>query len=472
MELNHNSLIFLMLFILFGFFSCKRFVEIPPPSAQLVNSSVFASAETATGAQISLYSSNNMQQESYNMSLNPGLLSDELGKGFSQDATLTQYYRNSLSSNKISGPWITAYNYIYQVNSIIEGLYNNKNISDAIQMQLTGESKFIRAYWHFYLTNCYGDIPLITSTDYKINSVIARSPRNLVYEQIVKDLEDARNLLNSNFVDASDTASTSERVRPTKWAAAALLSRVFLYTGKYDSAEILASSIIAHSSLFDLTDSLDDVFLKNSKEAIWQLATPLPTSRNTYDGDNFILVSAPLVYGTANVATISSQLLNAFEYGDKRKQHWIGSYTDLSGAIYYFPFKYKKHMSPVVTEYTMMLRLAEQYLIRAEARANNNDLAGAVDDLNKIRKRAGLLDYNGDMSKIAILTAVLQERRVELFVEWGHRWFDLIRTHNIDNIMPGITALKGGSWETSDKLYPIPQSERIANPNLTQNDGY
>lgn len=116
----------------------------------------------------------------------------------------------------------------------------------------------------------------------------------------------------------------------------------------------------------------------------------------------------------------------------------------------------------------MVLRLAEQYLIRAEARAQQNNLAGAAADLNAIRQRAGLEPLPDNLDKAAMLLAVEQERRIELFAEWGHRWFDLRRTGRslavLSPIKPDLTA--------TDLWYPIPLSAINTNPFLTQNEGY
>ncbi len=95
----------------------------------------------------------------------------------------------------------------------------------------------------------------------------------------------------------------------------------------------------------------------------------------------------------------------------------------------------------------------------------------ALDDLNAIRNRAGLPDYNSDL-KEQIMDAILQERRVELFTEWGHRWLDLKRSPKLNEIMSSAAIIKGGSWEDTDQLYPILLDDIIKNPNLTQNDGY
>lgn len=119
----------------------------------------------------------------------------------------------------------------------------------------------------------------------------------------------------------------------------------------------------------------------------------------------------------------------------------------------------------------MVLRLAEQYLIRAEARTKLNNLSGAIKDINVIRKRAGLLlisDTKSELSKSELMDYIMYERKYELFSEWGPRWLDLKRTERASQVLKSIKPL----WQDTDLFYPIPEEERIKNPNLTQNDGY
>jgi len=461
-----NSFLAVMSLVFNG---CKKFVQINPPSSQIVTASVFNDNNIATAALTAIYSA--MRSASWNMSQSVGLLSDELQSPSNSNA-IFPYYQNALLAVNSPGPWGEAFNYIYQANAVIEGLHSGQGISPAIQTQLTGEAKFIRAFWNFYLVNCYGDIPLVLSTDYTTNSTLSRVSKGKVYQQIITDLKDAKNLLNSDYVDGSDTAISSERVRPNKSAAGALLARVYLFTGDYQDAEIEANAILSNGQ-YKLEQELNSVFLINSAEAIWQLAIPVPSDYSTDDGLNFILTDAPSPTAAAQTVTISSDLWNSFEPDDQRKVKWIGSITTTGpDTTYYFPFKYKSNTLPI-TEYTMVLRVAEQYLIHAEALVRQNKkLDQAVIDINAIRQRAGLNNYTGPMVKDSLLTAILHERQVELFTEWGHRWFDLIRTENVDAVMNQITPEKGGTWKPQWALFPIPQSERLKDFNLTQNDGY
>ena len=139
-----------------------------------------------------------------------------------------------------------------------------------------------------------------------------------------------------------------------------------------------------------------------------------------------------------------------------------------AGSTLYYPFKYKVMSGTNLTEYYITLRLAEQFLIRAEARAQQGNISGAKTDVNVIRTRAGLPNTTAN-DKGGLLNAIEQERRIELFAEWGHRWFDLKRTGRATTV---LGSLKPATWQPTDELWPIPQSQINLNPSLTQNNGY
>ena len=163
-------------------------------------------------------------------------------------------------------------------------------------------------------------------------------------------------------------------------------------------------------------------------------------------------------------------LINAFEAGDERSTNWVGRFTDVTGTWYY-PFKYKVqdgNQAVPITEALTLLRLAEQFLIRAEARTQQGNFTGAQEDLNMIRNRAGLANTTAN-DQSSLLMAIEHERRVELFTESNHRWFDLKRTRRADAVLGGIKS----NWQPTDVLYPIPQSDFDKNSNLKpQNPGY
>jgi starch-binding outer membrane protein, SusD/RagB family len=476
MKTNYKFGILCSIFLIFVcLVSCKKFVEIDPPTTELVTASVFNDNSTATAALLDIYAEMMQNSESYYMAEYNGLLSDEL-TNYSTSQNQVAYFDNAMYATATFGPWVNAYNYIYQANAIKTAVQGNSALSPAVAQQLGGEAEFVRAFWYFYLTEFYGDVPLALTTNYANNATLSRTPSSKVYQQIITDLKDAQNLLNSNYVDASDTTIiTTDRGRPTNSAASALLARVYLYIGDYADAKAQATAVINQNGLYGI-DSLENVFLANSTEAIWQLDVPQPSSNSnaTPDGLGFILIAAPST-GGVNCSTISPQLMNSFEPNDNRKSTWI-SYYAAGSDTFYFPYKYKNNgiSNTGVNESTMVLRLAEQFLIRAEAEAQLNDLTDAAMDLNVIRARANLAPTSAT-TQSDMLAAILHERQVELFAEWGHRWFDLIRTNNVNSVMGTVTPIKSGgaiAWSATDSLYPIPQSERSVDPNLSQNLGY
>lgn len=451
--LLHWSVIFILFFHLT---SCKKFVTIGLPKTELISEAVFKDDLTATSAMSFLYTT---------MSSGSGILGSitYVGGFLADDALLASteinnqqlYTNNIVSTNSIvSGFWGAYYSNIYKVNSILEGVKNSTSLTASLKIQLEGEAKFLRAFLHLYLRSLFGDVPYVTSTNYLINTRVSRIPRDQVLQKIIEDLKDAQLKLPTDF-----GFSNGERVKPNKWAATALLARAYLYNNNWAGAEAEATTVINNTSLFELSP-LDNVFLKNSQESIWQLK-PVTTGRNTNEGSIFILTSVP------TNSALRQEFVNAFEVGDNRRVKWVSSITAGSNT-YYYPFKYKIRTGATpLNEYSMVLRLAEQYLIRAEARANQDKIFEAQSDLNMIRSRANLANtLAGD--KTSLLLAVEKERRVELFSEWGHRWIDINRTGRINSV---LSPIKPG-WQVTDALFPIPQSEILVNPNMTQNPGY
>ncbi|SEA65424.1 RagB/SusD family nutrient uptake outer membrane protein [Pedobacter hartonius] len=449
-----------ILYIVFGIAliasSCKKFLEIAPPKTSAASESVFNTDDLATSAVLNMYSTmngNSFAFGSSSVTFVGGLSSDEL----LNYGGLTAFYDDELSpaNNTLTTLFDNPYSIIFKANSVLEGLDLSNGLTPSVKSQLQGEAYFVRAFTYFNLVNLFGPVPLNLNSDYRQNRANPRASIDQIYQQMINDLHLAEGLLTDQYV-------TTERVRPNLAAVQALLARVYLYNKDYVNAEKCASLIIAKTTTYSLVP-LNNVFLKNSQEAIWQLFPP--SNSSGFEGNIFILTNPPVV-----VSLRSAFVLNAFEANDKRKTSWVNSFTNSTGT-YYFPYKYKVKSTVPSTEYSMVLRLGEQYLIRAEARAQQNNLTGAIDDLDKIRDRAGLpllALINPTINKSDLLDAIQKERRVELFTEWGHRWFDLTRTGKATEV---LTPLKP-KWEPTDVLYPIPLAEITRNPNSSQNAGY
>lgn len=479
--------------------SCKKMVEVSAPINNISEENVYSTNSTAIAVLSGLYNTMNLPttepfQGNKSISLLSGLSSDELTlySGITDDVYIG-YYENTLSATiaPIVGSefWSPLYNYVFRCNAAIEGLNASSTLTSIVKQQLLGEAKFMRAFYYFYLVNLFGDVPLALTTDPQINTLLARSPKAQVYLQIINDLKEAKELLSADYLNQTLLGTTTERVRPSKWAAAALLARVYLFTGDFVNAEAEATMVVNNSSLYSLPP-LNNAFLKNSQEAIWQIQ-PTGLNFNTEDARTYIIPATGPSVGTnvSNPVYLSNNLLNIFEPGDQRTMYgnWIDTTiyqvnsTDYDTVAY--PYKYKINEpnpditqisgTTFMTEYFMVLRLAEQYLIRAEARTQQSNIGGAQSDLNAIRIRAGLSNTAaGD--KTSLLTAILHERQVELFTEWGHRWLDLKRTGQLDAIMSIVTPLKtnGAPWQSFQQLYPLPLTDLNTAPNIVQNPGY
>lgn len=484
---NLNTYIFLTGLLVIICSSCKKLVEIPQPTGSITTTKVFASDAQANSAMSGVYSvmihgkaggstgyigfSTGLTTLLVSMSGND-LVFTAFGPGY------YSYNLNTLTRDQNSSLdlWSSAYTTVYNANAVIEGIEASKaaSLHDKVRKKLTAEAKFVRAFSYFYLVNFFGDVPLVMTTDFNKTINMTRTPQAEVYSQMIKDLTEAKEGLSADFSDQSQ-----QRSRPNKWAVTALLARVYLYTGDYTNAAIQADEVISHSELFGLNEDLNDVFLANSKEAIWQLQQNSSGSQGTATPEGLTLLQS-LKLGPQdpnNPFRLSDELLSAFEPMDKRKTNWSWSGITNDGKLTYFPYKYKvgsynRTIGDTPTEAYMVLRLAEQYLIRAEARVRGNaQLDLAIKDVNAIRYRAGLDDLPQTLTAVQLLSKIEHEKQVEFFAEWGHRWFDLKRTGRAHDVLSAV-AMKQPWLGDYQLLYPIPISEIKTNSKLIQNPGY
>jgi len=472
----------ILAFTMCTLYSCKKLIEVPAPTTTVNQENVYTNDATATAVLNSIYASlsataiNNSGSVYSFMTGYLGVSADEFTHYFpGNDADITFFYKNSVNANVSFGLFDGAYSRIYVINDAIENLQTADKLLPAVRTKLLGEAYFLRAYYYFNLVNVYGDLPLVLTTDYKVNSSISKTGEADVYKQVVEDLIKAKSFLNKQYLATDGVTVSSNRITPNYYTAAALLARVYLYQKRYSEAESEATEVIGQTDLYELP-ALDKTFLSGSKEALFQLQ-PVNKGWNTEDAKFFIIPSSSGLTPN-NPVSLSTYLLDNFETGDQRRVQWVGKYTNTAvtpNKDYFYPYKYKSAtQNAAVTEYSIVLRLAEQYLIRAEARTMQGNINGAREDLNKVRNRAGLGNTTAD-AQGPLMTAILHERQVELFTESGHRWLDLKRLGLLDATMgtPGnVTAAKGGKWNSFRQFFPFSQDALKANPKLTQNQGY
>jgi hypothetical protein len=339
---------------------------------------------------------------------------------------------------------------IAQANGVIDGLTKSATLTPSVKNQLLGESYFMRAFHFFYLANFFGGVPLSLDPIALNNANLPRATKAEVYAQVISDLKTAEDLLPGTY-----TGTLHARVN--KYAVEAMLARVYLYQKDYTNAVTYATKVIGAT---DVTYSLADLstaFKTSSAETILQFATTYGYASFSYRASSATTIPNFYLYDT---------FMKSFEDGDNRKTVWVDSLVS-GGVTYRRINKYKLGTATAGDEYNVVLRLAEQYLIRAEANAQLNNVSASQTDLNAIRTRAGLGNTTA-ATKETLLTAIAQERKVELFGEFGHRWFDLVRTGQADAVLSQAKS----TWLARDTVLPIPYAEIQNNLKLTQNPGY
>lgn len=351
-------------------------------------------------------------------------------------------------NGEIGAIWASAYNNINRANNIIAQV-DGIDMAQSLKDQYKGEALFVRALNHFNLANYFGDVPLVlrpTSAPIDESYFVSRDPRATVYAGVLKDLTDAVGLLPVSYASNNNT-----RHRATRGAAQALLARLYLYTGDFANAETAATAVISNSN-YALTPFENQVASKGTTEAIFELF---------FDANNQNPVT--FWYGRNNGGRyefgVTSSLWNAYSTGDLRRASSIRE----EAPNVFVNFKYRDNTTG--TDGVHILRLAEMYLIRAEARVRASNFIGAAADLQVIRRRA----FNNQTLVVVLppnieqaIDVILAERRLEFAFE-GHRWHDMVRTGR------AAAAFEIPVWRT---LMPIPLNARDVNPNLTQNPNY
>lgn len=455
-----NSYLILLILLSTCICSCEDFVSVDSPLELISKDEVFENEATATAAITSLYSilrdDTLLTGKQLGLNVLMGFYADELVYYGPPAHSVDAFYQHQILAEDavVKITWDNSYSLIYMSNAAIEGIDGAQRLSYELKQQLKGEALFVRAITHFYLMNLFGDIPYVTSTDYITNSSVSRTETSVLYNILLNDLLTAKDLLSDEYIGG-------ERIRANKFVASALMARLYLYKQDWQNAVNESSAIINASSIFEM-ETIENEFLRESRSAILQLK-PKNEGETTHEASTFIFTSGPPAF-----IALSTSIVDLFNVNDLRRQQWILEVTD-GLDTWYAPYKYRYQESTGGSlEYSMVLRLAEQYLIRAEAHAHLGELDAALADLNRVRNRAGLPNSTA-VSMDELLQAIAKERAFELFTEQGHRWFDLKRTGQAEEVIAPIKP----NWRSSDILLPIPEIELSLNPNLApQNPGY
>lgn len=365
---------------------------------------------------------------------------------------LSQFGANNVRSDnqQLTSVYAGIYRTINSANQVIRGAATvvDPLLSIQTRKQYKGEAFFIRALSYFDLSRLWGGMQLVTEPTFSSldNINIKRSSLDETRALILNDLNTADSLL----------PETTNRNRATRKTVYALKARLYLYMNDWANAELFATKLITDDN-YELITPYNSFFansVKNTKESIFELAYSA-TDQNTHS----LYWQPPVNSGRREWAPTDElvTLLNTASTGGNRNT--MIAKTSPPGNLWYGNMYYR---NPRVDP-AFILRIAEMYLIRAEARAHLNLIPEGLADLNSVRTRAGLANFAA-IDAGELLTGVEQERRLEFAFE-PHRWFDLVRTGRADDVL-GVTDQN--KW-----LMPIPINEIFASPdNLEQNPGY
>ncbi|MGI4864300.1 MAG: RagB/SusD family nutrient uptake outer membrane protein [Janthinobacterium lividum] len=380
--------------------------------------------------------------------------------------------------------WNGCYVGIGACNLVLQKVPGIATMDATVRKRCLGEAQFLRAKYYFDLVRAYGDVPkILVPPSTPADSRLPRSPSSEIYDQIILDLTAA-------IGNLGDSYSGTDVGRATKWAATGLLAKVYITQGNKPLAAQRAREVI-NSGKYSLWADYADNFKvanENGKESLFEVQFVNGLNEYTMDGLGFCgnEFFGPRGQGLVpqggygfNIPEL--EFVQGYETNDKRKVVTIWSPGDaypagsataaqpatLPGSPYGYNCK-KWFVGKVNTNVWdsplnfPVLRLAEMYLIVAEAEGNTQ---AGVDAINTVRRRAGLTDLTVNTPNFA--DAVIKERRYELAFE-NDRWFDLKRTGKLLT----LPALVAKGVKPFNVLLPIPQSERDANPAIAQNPGY
>jgi starch-binding outer membrane protein, SusD/RagB family len=430
--------------------SCSEFLDVKPKDALSTTENVITSKATAESALRGVYSALGSDGYYGTSFQSIGYLSGDNIQWTGSQSQVQEFINHKVNADNstVSNAWNAIYRTINRANNVIVSIpqVTDPTLTDVLRNQYIGEGHFIRGLAYFDLARTWGGVPIITTPTVEAgdNVDLGNSTVEEVYDQALSDFEVAESLL----------PETIDRFRATKKTVWALKSRFYLYQNDFAQAEEYATKVISDQK-YILLKPFNSFFASNARgtaESIFEIFYNGTTEVNAHRNQWQPQTNGGTRQWAPNEAVIG--LLNNPEKGGTRstliakdnQNRWYGN-------LYY--------RSPA-SDPTYVIRIAELYLIRAEARAQQEKLDDAAADLNAVRDRAGLSPIPVT-TKEALLLAIEDERRLE-FVFEPHRWFDLVRTGRADEVLNVTEAFR--------LVLPIPAEQIQVDRAIEQNDGY
>lgn len=377
------------------------------------------------------------------------------------------------SGYEVNQGWTNLYNIINSANQVLANIEIIKD--DPNKDRIEGEAKFLRGWAYFNLVQFFGDIPLVLEpvTD-PSHFQPSRTDQVIVYDQIVKDMRDAANMMKD---------AAPNRSRANKWVAKAFLAKIYLtmagnpnYITTYDGENTNQLALneakdVIGSNRYSINIPYRDVFTTNNDiETIWELETPLISNVNAFS------------FLSQGLFTPTEEFINSFEANDIRGPRWgIRNSYEFNGRTVTFPLptyiklvdtvRYANGQSMETDIGINALRYADVLLMAAEAdnEVNHGPSSDAYKWINSVRNRAEIGNLSG-LNYDSFRDAVFYERRHELYGE-GFSWWDMKR-FNKWNLFNYVTREIRTAIDVHLNYFPIYNVEIINNPNITQNPGW
>jgi hypothetical protein len=349
-------------------------------------------------------------------------------------------FTESATNSITSAYWVQQYTLIGRANKVLKytGNVTDVNTRNAQEAEL----RFLRAYSYFSLVRLFGNVPLV---DHEVGPTETASFGNSTVADLYKFIETELTFAAANL---PATRTGSDLGRATSITAKAVLAQVYFAQGKNTQALPLYDAVVG-TYAFDITFA--NVF-SSTNEMNNEIVFAVRFSSGVAEGQDIgYEFDAKGTFQGLNNPT--PDMVAQYEAGDLRKAFCI------STAAVPMLLKYSEDKTNDSKLDWVIIRKAEALLSRAEinATASTGIDQSAINDINLLRKRAGLTEYTAASfaDKAALLTAIAKERRVELAFE-NYRWYDLVRMNNASSVM---SAQLGKTIPAASNLYLIPQRE-------------
>lgn len=413
--------------------------------------------------------------------------------------TVTDSWAQNLNAGNGPG-WLNYYSSLYNINLLITRVDDLSFGSEAVKNQVKAEALFLRAFYYFYMTKIWGDVPLILEPIRSADGeVVGRTPAAQVMAQVNADVDAAISLF--------PTDGFGDKERASKPAAYALKADAKMWSGKVlnggtaDFDEALSAIAMIESAGASLVqDDFASIFSADNKKNV-EIIFALFNSRDEPDG-HFARLSTPRTDIDFS-SKLSPRVPSSFEGGELGSRHnyapserirgLFDNPDDIRRDVTFVPMlqadgddantepdtssysqnKFRGQVFDGIRQFVddiIVYRWADMLLLRAEAYAAKNDVAQALAALNQVRNRAQIGDYAGPTDQASVNRAILDERGRELFLE-QKRWWDLRRFHadgtiDVYQFVPNLVG------KNTPLYWPVSQNVIALNDKIEQTSGY